>query len=384
MSNRTYIFAGAILLLAASGCSPKKSETARAAENAPVRVRTFAVEQQDWPSFYEATGTVRARTSVQVSSRVMAYAREVRVRIGDQVRAGQPLVILDARDLDARRRQAEAGRTEARASAAEADHAIAAAQANLQLAEVTYKRMKDLYDKRSLSDQEFDEASTRVKSARANLEMAQSRRGQVDARIAQAGEEVKSAEIMGGYSVITSPISGVVTEKSVEAGNLATPGAPLMTIEQAGAYRLEAAVEESNLAKVRLGQPVTVVLDALPGEVHGRVSEIVPAVDPASRAFTVKIDLPPSAHLRSGQFGRARFESGRRTAISIPSAAVQEKGQIQWVYAIDGNHARTRMITLGDRRASEVEVLSGLSSGERIVYPVPSAIRDAARVEVEQ
>jgi membrane fusion protein, multidrug efflux system len=370
------------VLVALAGCGSREPRTAKADEGPAIAVRTIAVQKADWPAAYEATGTVRARTSVQITSRLMAYVREVRVRVGDHVRPGQVLVTLDARDLDARQRQAEAGRTESRSAALEAENAIASARANLELAEATFKRMKDLYDKKSISDQEFDEASTRLKLARANLDMAQSRRQQVTAKIAQADEEVKSAEIMTGYSVVAAPFAGVVTDKPVEPGNLAMSGAPLMTIEQGGGYRLEVAVEESNLSKVKLGQTVPVQLDSTPGEITGRVGEIVPAVDPAARSFTAKIDLPASPQLRSGQFGRARFLIGLRSVVVIPAGAIQERGQIQWVYAVEDGRARTRMVSLGDRSAERAEVLSGLLEGERIVFPVSGALRDGARVEV--
>ncbi len=368
------------LLVALAGCGSQEPRTAKADEGPAIAVSTIAVQKAEWPTVYEVTGTVRARTSVQITSRLMAYVREVRVRVGDRVRAGQILVTLDARDLDARKRQAEAGRTESRSAAGEAENAIASARANLELAESTFKRMKDLYDKKSISDQEFDEATTRVKLARANFDMAQSRRQQVTAKIAQADEDVKSAEIMTGYSVVAAPFAGVVTDKPVEPGILAMPGAALMTIEQGGGYRLEAAVEESNLSKVKPGQSVAVQLDS--SELAGRVGEIVPTVDPAARSFTVKIDLPASPQLRSGQFGRARFEIGRRSVVVVPAGAIQERGQIQWVYAVEGGRARTRMVTLGDRVADRVEVLSGLSEGDRLIFPVSGSLRDGARVEV--
>jgi RND family efflux transporter MFP subunit len=369
-------------LLVLAGCGRKDPAEVKADEGPVLAVKTVAAERIDWPVIYEATGTVRARTAAQITSRLMAYVREVRVRVGDHVNAGQTLVVLDARDLETRRRQAESARTEARSAAAEADHAVASAQAGLELATVTFKRMKDLYDKKSLTDQEFDEASTRLKLARANVEMAQSRRQQVAAKIAQTDDEVKSAEITAGFAVIAAPFAGVVTEKPVEPGNMAVPGTALMTIEQSGGYRLEAAVEESNLSRVRRGQPVTVRLDAVSGDIKGTAGEIVPAVDPSARSFVVKIDLPSSPLLRTGQFGRARFEFGSRAAVAIPAGAVQERGQIQWVYSIDAGRARTRMVTIGERAGDRDEVLSGLSEGERLVFPVDAALRDGSRVEV--
>ena len=137
-----------------------------------MRVETVAAAEADCPSTYEATGTVRARTTAAISSKLMGYAREVRAQIGDRVRAGQPLVVLDARDLDTSVARAEAGREEVKSAIPEAESAVALARAQLDLAQVTIHRMQDLLNKRSIANQEYDEASARLKGAQASLDMA--------------------------------------------------------------------------------------------------------------------------------------------------------------------------------------------------------------------
>jgi RND family efflux transporter MFP subunit len=376
----------AALLVAAAallaGCSSSKDPSeAKAVSPDAVQVQTLTVAAQDWPVVYEASGTVRARASAVLSAKVMGYVREVNVHPGDRVRDGQSLVVLDSRDLEAGYRQADAALAEARGAAPEAENAVAAAQASLDLAQATFSRMKDLFAKRSISNQEYDEAAAKLKLAQAALEMARAKRAQLVSRIAQAGQAVRSAEVMLGYARITAPFDGVVTEKTVELGSLAAPGAPLVTLERAGAFRLEAPVEESKLAAIRTGQPVAVSLDALGAAVEGRVSEIVPAVDAASRAFLVKIDLPASAEIRSGMFGRARFSLGRRQAVAVPPAAVVERGQLVSVFVAGGGVARARFITLGQKTPDRVEVLSGLDPGEKLICPVPPGLADGARLQ---
>jgi RND family efflux transporter MFP subunit len=319
-----------------------------------------------------------------ISSKVMAYVRQVAVQVGDRVKEGQDLVMLDAQDLDANVRRAEATEAEVQNAIRETDNGVAGAKANLDLAQSTFKRMEELASKKSISNQEFDEASARLKSAQAAYDVARARRSQVDSRLAQVDQEIRSARIMRDYTQIAAPFSGTVTARSVEPGNLAAPGAPLLTIEREGAYRLEASVDESKLPFVRAGQTVDVALEALDRRLSARVSDIVPAVDPASRAYTVKIDLPALANLRSGMFGRAWFPMGARRAIAIPPGAVVERGQLQFVFVIDNGVARNRLITTGKRQSNSVEVLSGLSEGERVVSPIPSELADGARVEAQQ
>jgi membrane fusion protein, multidrug efflux system len=372
-----------VVAIGLAGCGGGRHENEVSA-SAPVAVQVVTATAEQWPAGYEATGTVRARTAAAISSQVMGYVREVRVQAGDRVKEGQLLVALDARDLEANYRRAEAGRDEARSAQTEADHGIAAAKAQLELAQVTFQRMQGLFEKKSISNQEFDEATARRKAAEAAYQMALAKGAQVHAKIAQAEQEVQSAGIMHGYTEIRAPFSGVVTSKTAEPGSLATPGAPLMTLEREGSYRLEASVDESRLPSIRIGQSVSVKLEALDRTLEARVSEIVPAVDAASRAYIVKIDLPPLAQLRSGMFGRAMFAAGSRTVLAVPAAAVIERGQVQSVMVAEGGYAHTRLVTIGQHAHDRVEVLSGLSAGEQVICPIPAGLSDGARVEAKR
>jgi RND family efflux transporter MFP subunit len=294
------------------------------------------------------------------------------------------LITLDARDLDVSLRRAEAGGAEVQSAIPELENATAAAKANLDLAQTTFKRMEELAAKKSISNQEMDEASARLKAAQANYDMVRSRRAQVDSKIAVMEQEVRAAGIMRDYAKLAAPFSGVVITRSVEPGNLATPGAPLLTIEQDGLYRLEASVDESKLASVRIGQAVEVVIDASDRKLNARVSEIVPSVDAASRTYVVKVDLPAASQMRTGMFGRAIFPLGAQTVVAIPLAALTERGQLQSVFVVEEGVAHTRLVTTGRRTSAAAEVLSGLSPGERVVAPVPVGLQDGAKVEVRQ
>ena len=371
----------AIISFGLTACREAPREVEASINPQTVAVPVVQVASVELPTVYEAVGTVRARTSTVIASKIMGSVREVKVHTGDAVGAGQLLVVIDSRDLDVAVRQSQAAREEALSAREEVDQAVAAAQANLDLAKVTFRRMHDLYEKKSISDQEHDEASARLKAAQAGYDMAVAKRAQVAAKIQQASEAVSSAEVMRGYAEIRAPFGGIVTEKPVEPGSMAIPGAPMLTVEQTGALRLEVPVEESFLASVRVGQAVTVTLDSLDRTLEARVSEIGPQVDPASRAFLVKIDLPSVPHLRSGVYGRAKFSRGTRPALVVPAAAVSEQGQLQSVIVVEDGSARTRLVTLGQRQGDVVEVLSGLNAGERVVSPRSTTLPDGARVE---
>ncbi len=377
----TLVMMAAAALLSCGREEPAKVQAGTAASPP---VETAAASLTDLPAIYQATGTVRARTTATIASKVMGYVQQVSVSVGSKVQPGQTLITLDARDLETNLRRAEQGRAEAASAVPEAENGIAAAKASLDLAQATFRRMEDLAAKKSISNQEFDEASARLRAAQAAYEMAVSRRAQLQAKIAQAEQEERAARITLDYAQLRAPFPGVVTNKSVEPGNLAAPGAPLLTIEQQGTYRLEAQVDESKLAVVRVGASARVTIDALGHALEARVSEVVPVVDAASRAYTAKIDLPPASGLRAGLFGKAEFSLGSRQALTIPAEALQERGQLQSVFVVENGAARTRLVTTGQRSGDTVEVLSGLNAGDQVVIRPAAAVIDGGPVEVQR
>jgi len=377
---RPYFALAPLLLLAGCGTEP-----AHKVENKPVaaiRVETVTLAEAEWPSTYEATGTVRARTTATISAKLMGYAREVRAQVGDHVREGQALVVLDAREMDSNVSRVTAAREEVKSAIPEAESGIAAAKAQLDLAQVTFNRIQDLLSKRSVTSQEFDEASARLKAAQAGLDMARSRRAQLDSKLARIEQEIRAAGIQRGYTEITAPFAGMIVTKLVEPGTLAVPGAPLFTIEREGSYRLEAAVEESRLHLARVGKTVSVTIDGIDRTFPARIVEIVPSVDSAARTGTVKVDLPPLPELRSGLFGRTRFDTGMHKVLTVPLAGVVTRGQLQSVYVAENNIAHARLITLGAAAKDQVEVLSGLNPGDKVVVPIPPGLTDGSPIEV--
>jgi RND family efflux transporter MFP subunit len=237
-----------------------------------------------------------------------------------------------------------------------------ASEADFSLAESTLKRYQSLYDKRSISPQEFDEVRTRYSAAQARRDSAHAGRAQAEAALVQARTSLD-------YTRVRAPFDGIVTAKLVDTGTMATPGMPLVVVEDPTKFRLEAAVDESAIENIRLGQAVPVTLDvARDHSLTGKVVQILSAADPASRTFLVKIELPKSPELRSGIFARARFPRGQRDSLLVPNSAVLDRGQLKGVYVIGADQvASLRYITLGRGTNGQSEVLSGLEHGERII-----------------
>jgi RND family efflux transporter MFP subunit len=336
------------------GCSETKPAAPAAAERVHGIV-VMQIQKTSVPEVVEATGTVRAALSAQLSSQVMGTITRVNVHEGDRVRRGEVLVAID----EAQQQAAFAG---ANAGLRASQESIAAAVADYALAESTMKRYQMLYDKKSVSPQEFDEVKTRLAAAKARRDEAHAGREQAEAGVSQAGTAMS-------FTKVRAPFDGLVIARLAEPGAMASPGVPLLTVEDPSHFRLEATVDESKIGAVRLGEPVPVVIDAL-GEqpVEGKVTQIVPAADPGSRTFTVKIDLPANPQMRTGLFGRARFARGQHDAIAVPKTAILNRGQLQAVYVVGSDQlASLRYVTLGSASTDQVEVLSGLQSGDRIV-----------------
>src|SRR5215813_13081125 len=380
--NRFFLLA--ILILMTAACS--RHEVRVSAAGAEQRLATVHVETvtaSEIADMYQASGSVRARYSATIAAKIAANILEVRVQTGDHVQAGQTLIVLDRRDLEANLRRSEAARAEAESAIDETENAITAARANFELARATHKRFEELLAKASVSQQEFDESQARLRSAEAALEMAASKRRQVEARRSQAEAEIAAAQATLSYATLTAPFAALVTERKADPGSLATPGAPLLTLEREGNLRLEASIDESRLGLVRVRENVAVEIDGLNRTVTGRVAEIVPSVDAATRSLTVKIDLPALPGLRSGMFGRAGFAARKRGTLLVPQSAVLERGQIRSVYVVEGDTARLRFVTLGAGRDKR-EVLSGLTAGERIIVTPPSLLSDGTRVAIQE
>jgi len=336
------------------GCGENKP-TAQAVPEKVRGVALMEVRKATLPDAVEATGTVRAALSAQLASQVMGTITRVNVHEGDHIRRGEVLVSVDEA-------QQQAAYTSAKAGLQASQESLAAADADYALAEATMKRYQMLYDKKSVSPQEYDEVKTRLAAAQARRDAAHAGKTQAEAGVSQAGTAMS-------FTRVRAPFDGVVIARLAEPGAMAAPGVPLLAVEDPSRFRLEAQVDESKISVAKLGETVPVVIDSLGDRpIDGKVVQIVPAADPASRTFTVKIDLPSNPQIRSGLFGRVRFPHGQREAIEIPESAVLRRGQMQAVYIVGGDQlANLRFVTLGQPNGDQVEVLSGLQNGDHIV-----------------
>jgi RND family efflux transporter MFP subunit len=369
--NRTLsLFFVLVPMLFVAACANQAKQSAQVPETVR-NVSLIEAQERNMPDGFEAVGTVQAAQTSILASQMMGNIVEIRVHEGDRVRRGQILAIIDDS-------QPRAALDRAIAADTASQQQLAAADSELALADSTLQRFQTLYERKSISPQEFDEVKTRQQAALARRDMARANQEQAKAALEQARTSLE-------YAQIRAPFDGVISEKKADVGTLASPGTPIFTVEDVRRYRLAAPINESDLSLVRVGQPFPVLIDAFGTVIlKGKVVEIVPAADPVTRSFLVKIELPADTRLRSGLFGRVQFSRGERRALLVPQTAIVQRGQMQGVFLLDQNKiAALHYITVGKPIQNQIEVLAGLQSGDWLVAAPGTLELDGKRIEAE-
>ncbi len=205
------------------------------------------------------------------------------------------------------------------------------------------------------------------------------------AGIAQAKAGLAGAQTMLGYSTITAPFSGLITARKADPGNMAMPQMPLLTIEDDSRYQLACSTPESIATRLRPGMEATVTLASLHRTLAARVAQVVPAADPSTRTFTVKVDLPRTAGVTSGLFGRLSLTTGYARQLAMHRTAVVERNGLTGVFIVDdAGKARYTLVKLGQQYGDLVQVLSGVRAGQRVVSSHADRITEGAVVKRDE
>ena len=304
-----------------------------------------SVEITREPLIEQAAGTIRAKVETVISPLITATISSIAVWSGDEVQEGEVLVKLDARELNARVDQAR--------------QTVVAAEARLAQFEKESKRVQRIYrtDPGAVSRAELDRIQTALSTARAEL-----------IRLRRQKDEVATAL---SYSTLTAPIAGRIVERYADPGDTARQGEPLLRMYDPGTLRLEANVRESVASKLNKGQQLVAEVDAVDRQYTVLVDEVVPSADPGSRSFLVKVSLAGGSDLFPGMFGRLLIPVGETDRIFIPSAAVTQVGQLDFVIVTSPHGTLRRYVRLGERGTYDrIEVVSGLTAGEKILITV--------------
>lgn len=340
-----------------SACS---SDATKKKEETPVGVKVYSPAKLTADGLF-VSGMVSARQTAIISTRNMGFVDKIYVKQGDRVTAGQLLIIVNSDDLKAKKAQAEAMVIEAEAAAKNAAR--------------DYERFKKLHSQKSVSVKELENIELNKTSIDAKKQMA-----------LQSLNEVKS---MLAYTHIKAPFSGVVTQKKIDEGSMASPGMPLLVVEQSGEMDVQATVPENYVQYLNVGDSVKVDIKSLGRRIEGKISELSPSASLTGGQYAMKVAISAKdkANLRSGMYagifipGKGNGESLRN--ILINESSVIRREQLTGVYVVGSdNHAVLRWVRLGKKMGEQIEVLSGLDENDRIIENVTGELYNGKSITV--
>lgn len=345
LATAVFFVAGVTLLLLwlAGTFAPKVSqivadsrESVSSLQGTVAEAKTIKIAREE-----TAVGTIRAVHETTIGSKLMARVLVVNLKAGQSVKAGETLVKLDDADLIAKLEQASA--------------AVDSADAALAQAVSDERRYSELLKSKAIARQDYEKAVTAVKASEAELRRLRELR--------------KETQVMLDWATIQSPIDGTVIDKKVDVGDLVRPGQVLVTLFDPKRMQLVASVRESLVQELEVGQEIGVNIQGIRKRCSGTISEIVPEAQAASRAFQVKVTGPCPAGVYTGMFARLLIPLEDENVLVIPATAVSQVGQLELVNVPADGHVLRRAVRTGRKFDEDVEVLSGLRAGEKVVVP---------------
>ena len=333
----------------------------KVADNSPtVKVQVNKVSESNNSPFLSVSGKIQSVNNADLSTRMMGFVKKVPVNVGDKVKKGQLLVSINNADLQAKSAQVNASITEATAA--------------FNNAQKDYNRFQNLFADNSASQKELDDMTARYEMAKARLEAAKQMKNEVNSQYA--------------YTNITAPFSGVVTAKTVEEGDMANPGQPLISIETPGNFEAIAMVPETEISQIKNGVEVDVMVKSIQKSIKGNVSEISTSAKNTGGQYLVKIALyKTDTPILSGMFASVQFPVEKKAAtemVLIPEEAIVNYGQLSGVYTVSQNNtAILRWLRLGRTFGNQVEVLSGLSADEDYIVSADGKLYNGVKISIQ-
>ncbi len=347
-------------VLSFTACNNSSEE--KKVDNSPaVAVSVSSVAAENNSPFLTASGKIEAANSATLSTRMMGFVDKVHVNVGDKVSKGQLLVSINNSDLSAKQAQTNAG--------------ISEAQAAFNNAQKDYQRFQNLFADKSASQKELDDQRARYEMAKARLEGARQMKNEVQSQFA--------------YVNLRAPFNGVITNKFIEAGDMANPGAPLISVEGPGNFEVTASVPESEISKIRSGSGVQVIVKSSDKILPGTVTEVSTSASNTGGQFLVKVVLDKTdASILSGMYATVQFPIEKKTDVTtvlVPEEALVKRGQLIGIYTVSqSNTAILRWLRVGRTFGDNVEVLSGLAADENYIISSEAKLYNGAKLTIKQ
>jgi RND family efflux transporter MFP subunit len=336
------------------------------------RVEVVTVGHSSRNSGLELPGNIQAVTEAPILARADGYVKQRAADIGDRVRAGQMLAVIEAPELDEQVRQAQANVTQAKSGVDQAAASLRQGEAELELARVTAKRWGNLVSDGSVSIQENDQYQAQYKAKISNVEALRQSLSMQHGAVAAAEANLARLQNMKNYRVVVAPFDGVITLRNVDSGALVNNGSTLLfRIAQTGALRIYVNVPQTFSNAIHKGDAAKIAVSNVPGkEFEGTVARTANSLDPASRTLLVEIHVPnPSGMLLPGMYAQVELTALRANPpLLIPSDALIAGSDGTQVAIVRPNHKlHLQSVGVGRDFGDKLEVNSGLKAGDTIV-----------------
>ena len=385
------------LFAAAAACGTDvKGESPAGAVAPPVAVSSATAVERPIRRFLEVTGTLAAQEEAEVAAEVQGRVIATPVERGTRVADGDPLIRIASAEMEAQAAEAEANAAQIVGRLGLADGSeftvervpeVANARANLDLAQGDFERAQMLFERKLLSKADFDQRTAQAEVARRQYDIARNGALQQYQALIAARARVSLAKKALADTVVRSPFSGVIGQRLVSVGDYVARGTKVASVMRTNPLSVNLTVPEQYSAEVAIGRPVSLEVDAAPGQhFEGQVRYVSPALQADSRTLVVEALVPNnSGMLRPGSFATARIEQGsERPGILVPKAAVRTVSGTSRVYVIAGERAEERIVTIGQSVDDLVEITTGLKTGENVATSNVEKLSDGAHVTAQK
>lgn len=351
------LFLGLTMIIRSGAISGGKSKLP--AIDDTVSVKVIEARNEEYAPKLMLSGSIEGKTTAAISAKISGRIEEVLIEEGQAVKAGEPLVTLESTELANSLRAAKEAKVKA--------------QVNYDLAMTDYNRYQTLNSQGAISQQQLDNAGAKLRTAEADL--------------SSAAANLSSAEKQYGNGTITAPVNGVVANKIAAIGQVVSPGAALMAVEDLSQVYAAINIEQKDLGRVKTGQQAEVTVDAYEGRVFtGTIDTINPEAAAGSRMFRAKVKIDnQDGVLRAGMFAKVQLATGQSIEVlTVPQAAVIQKQGLYYIFTAENNKVIRQQVQIGEVTGETIEIKNGLRAGEKVIISSVNQLKDGQAVKVTE
>ena len=347
-----------------------------------VSVKTAVADKHSLQTTLDVAGVLVPDQTVNIVSKLSGQVTGLNVDVGSTVKTGDTLITLETKMLDAQLKQAEAALESAEVAVRAADDQADISKINMDAAQKAYDRTKALVDSNAASQSQLDDVQSKLDLAQKQYQIATgTAQQQAQASVNTAQANINNIKVQLENAVITSPIDGIVTNRNINLGEVASPGVPLLTIADVSKLVLKGTVPQEMVPLLQQGQSIDVSVDIYPNKTFkGQIDRIGPMAVSTGEYFPIEISIGNTGDINAGLSAHASIQVTSGDGVVVPASAVAQNNGQSYVFVIRNNLAVKQVVTLGLNNDKEIEVLKGLNAGDRVAVSNVNNLIDSMHV----